>query len=452
MDSQMIVEESVATISSHIYQQEQQYMAPGLQEVAQLSELVIREGHGCWLTDMEGKSYLDFMAGVAVSSLGHSHPKYIQAIKDQLEKVTVGSFTTENRSALLRLIASLTPPGLDRIQLFSGGAEAVEAAVRLAKSYTKKFEILGFWGGFHGKTGGVLGLIGDPFKKDWGVLHPGLHLAPYADCYRCSFRAEYPQCGLYCLEFVRKVIKNSTAGSLAAIIVEPIQGTAGNIIPPPEFLPGLFEIARENEALLIADEMITGFGRTGMMFGSNHTDTVPDIMTIGKGMGNGFPISGLVAKDEITRSGPFSKPSSSSSSYGGNPLASTAALATIQTILQESLVENSLTVGDYLLSGLQRMQEKYEFIGDVRGRGLLIGVELVKDKGSKEPLDRTATKQIFLETLKRGMVSMNYKPNFRINPPLILSKEQAAIGLEILDDVFNFVSKHILYKRRTSAQ
>jgi 4-aminobutyrate aminotransferase/(S)-3-amino-2-methylpropionate transaminase len=452
MDSQTIVEESVGTISSHIYQQEQQYTAPGLQEVAQLSKLVIREGRGCWLTDMEGKGYLDFMAGVAVCSLGHSHPKYIRAIQDQLGKVTVGSFTTENRSALLRLIASLTPPGLDRIQLFSSGAEAVEAAVRLAKSYTKKFEVLGFWGGFHGKTGGILGLIGDPFKKDWGVLHPGLHLAPYADCYRCSFRAEYPQCGLYCLEFVRKVIQNSTAGSLAAIVVEPIQGTAGNIIPPPEFLPGLFEIAHENEALFIADEMITGFGRTGKMFGSNHTDTVPDIMTIGKGMGNGFPISGLVAREEITRSKPFSKPSSSSSSYGGNPLASTAALATIQTILQESLVENSLTVGDYLLKGLRQMQEKYEFIGDVRGRGLLIGVELVKDGGTKEPLERTVTKQIFLEVLKRGMVSMSYKPNFRINPPLSLSKEEADIGLEILDDVFHFVAKHILYKREKSAR
>jgi acetylornithine/succinyldiaminopimelate/putrescine aminotransferase len=156
---------------------------------------------------------------------------------------------------------------------------------------------------------------------------------------------EYPQCGLYCLEFVQKVIEKNTAGSLAAIIVEPMQGTAGNVIPPPEFLPGILEIAHENDALLIADEMITGFGRPGTMFGSNYTGVLPDIMTIGKGMGNGFPISGLVAKEEITRSKPFSKPSSSSSSYGGNPLASTAALATVQTILEESLVENSRTVG-----------------------------------------------------------------------------------------------------------
>ncbi|MBW2305638.1 MAG: aspartate aminotransferase family protein [Deltaproteobacteria bacterium] len=441
------IKDIAETMSSQLYLQEQQYMSPGLQEVAQLSQLAIKEGSGCWLVDADGRRYLDFMAGVAVCSLGHSHQKYVAAIKEQLEKITVGSFTTENRLALMRLIASLTPPGLNKIQLYSGGAEAVEAAIRLAKSYTKKFEILGFWGGFHGKTSGVLGLIGDPFKKHWQVLHPGLHLAPYADCYRCPFKMEYPRCGLFCLEFIRKVIENNTAGGLAAIIVETMQGTAGNVIPPPEFLPGLLEIAHENDALLIADEMITGFGRTGMMFGSNHTGIRPDIMTIGKGMGNGFPISGLVSTEEITKSKPFSKPSASSSSYGGNPLASTAALATIQTILEESLVENSRTVGDYLLNGIRRIQEKYEFIGDVRGCGLLIGVELVKDRKTKEPLDKAVTRQLFLETLKRGMMSMNYKPNFRVNPPLSLSKEEADVGLQILDDVFAFLAKHIPYKR-----
>jgi 4-aminobutyrate aminotransferase / (S)-3-amino-2-methylpropionate transaminase / 5-aminovalerate transaminase len=395
---------------------------------------------------MEGKSYLDFMAGVAVCSIGHSHPNYITALKEQLDKVAVGSFTTENRVALLGLIASLTHDGLNRTQLYSGGAEAVEAALRLAKSYTKKFEILSFWGGFHGKTAGVLGLIGDPFKQNWGVLHPGLHLAPYADCYRCPYAMVYPGCSMFCLDFVRKIIENNTAGSLAAIIVETMQGTAGNIIPPPEFLPGLLEIAHDNDALLIADEMITGFGRTGRMFGSNHTGFTPDIMTLGKGMGGGFPISGLVSTAEITASKPFSKPSSSSSSYGGNPLASTAALATVRTIVNESLVENSREVGDYLLRGLQGLHDKYAFIGDVRGCGLMIGMELVKDRKTKEPFDKAVTRQIFLQTLKRGLVCMNYKPNIRINPPLILNREEADEGLAILDEVFAYVEKHIPYK------
>lgn len=446
MHFQGVPERLGQALSTTIYEAEQQYVAPGLQEVSQLSRLVIKEGRGCRLSDVEGKSYLDFMAGVAVCSLGHSHPNYIAALREQLDRVTAGSFTTENRVALLRLIASLTPGDLNRTQLYSGGAEAVEAAIRLAKSYTGKFEILSFWGGFHGKTGGVLGLIGDPFKQHWGILHPGLHLAPYPDCYRCPFTMDYPGCSMFCLDFVRKVIENNTAGSLAAIIVETIQGTAGNIIPPPEFLPGLLEIAHEHGALLIADEMITGFGRTGMMFGSNHTGLVPDIMTIGKGMGGGFPISGLVSTDEITASRPFSKPSSSSSSYGGNPLASTAGLATIQTIVDEALVENSREVGAHLLQGLSALQEKYEFIGDVRGRGLLIGVELVKDRNTREPLDKAVTRQIFLETLKRGLICMNYKPNFRINPPLILSRAEADEGLAILDEVFAQVTRSIPYR------
>ena len=212
----------------------------------------------------------------------------------------------------------------------------------------------------------------------------------------------YPGCGVFCLDFVRKIIENNTAGSLSAIIVETMQGTAGNIMPPSEFLPGLVQIARENDALLIADEMITGFGRTGMMFGSSHTGITPDIMTIGKGMGGGFPVSGLVSTDEITASLPFSKPSSSSSSYGGNPLASTAALATIRTIVDESLVEHAREVGDYLLKGLHRLYEKYEFIGDVRGCGLLIGIELVKDRKTKEPLDKAVTRRIFLEDCQKG--------------------------------------------------
>jgi len=446
MHFQGVPERLGQALSTTIYEAEQQYVAPGLQEVSQLSRLVIKQGRGCRLSDVEGKSYLDFMAGVAVCSLGHSHPNYIAALREQLDRVTAGSFTTENRVALLRLIASLTPGDLNRTQLYSGGAEAVEAAIRLAKSYTGKFEILSFWGGFHGKTGGVLGLIGDPFKQHWGILHPGLHLAPYSDCYRCPFNMDYPGCSMFCLDFVRKVIENNTAGSLAAIIVETIQGTAGNIIPPPEFLPGLLEIAHEHGALLIADEMITGFGRTGMMFGSNHTGLVPDIMTIGKGMGGGFPISGLVSTDEITASRPFSKPSSSSSSYGGNPLASTAGLATIQTIVDEALVENSREVGAHLLQGLSALQEKYEFIGDVRGRGLLIGVELVKDRNTREPLDKAVTRQIFLETLKRGLICMNYKPNFRINPPLILSRAEADEGLAILDEVFAHVTRSIPYR------
>ena len=433
--------------SRALVEEEAKFVAPGLQRIAQLSQLAMVEGHGCRLTDADGNTYLDFFAGVAVASLGHSHPRFVRALTDQIGKLAVGSFTTETRLNLLKTIAELAPGALTRTQLYSGGAEAVEAAIRLAKSYTKKHEVVGFWGGFHGKTGGVIGLIGDEWKQNWGPLTPGTHLVPYADCYRCPFKLDYPSCGMFCLDFARKAIKTTTAGSIAAIIVEPIQGTAGNIVPPPEFIPGVADIAKENGALLIADEMITGFGRTGKMFGSTHTGTEPDVMTVGKGLGCGFPVSGLISTDEITASYPFAKASSSSSSYGGNPLAAAAALTTIETIVEDNLVDNSARVGSFMLRELRSMQEKYEFIGDVRGAGLLLGMDLVRDRKTREPLNPKVSEFIFLEALRRGLLMMGYFSRMRINPPLILTESEARDGLGILDEVFSEVARSGMYRQ-----
>jgi len=416
--------------------EEQEFVAPGLQRIAQLAQLALIEGRGCRLRDADGNDYLDFFAGVAVASLGHSHPRFVQALTEQLGRLAVGSFTTPPRLQLLKLLAELAPGGLRRTQLYSGGAEAVEAALRLAKAHTGKFEVVGFWGGFHGKTGGVMGLIGDPWKQKWGPLAVGTHLVPYADCYRCPFKLEYPGCGMHCLDFVRSSLERTTAGAIAAILVEPMQGTAGNVVPPPEFLPGVASIARDNDALLIADEMITGFGRTGRMFGCEHTGVVPDVMTIGKGLGSGFPVSGLISTDAITAAEPFSKPSSSSSSYGGNPLAATAALTTIETIVDEGLVAHADAVGTFLLNGLRALQEKYRCIGDVRGVGLMLGLELVRDRTTKEPLSVAACEFFFHEALRRGLLLMGYVSRVRIHPPLILTESEARDGLAILDEAF----------------
>jgi 4-aminobutyrate aminotransferase-like enzyme len=433
--------------SRALVEAESAFVAPGLQRIAQLSQLAMVEGRGCTLIDADGNEYLDFFAGVAVASLGHSHPRFVAGLVNQIERLAVGSFTTEPRLALLKLLAELAPGALQRTQLYSGGAEAVEAAIRLAKSYTKKHEVVGFWGGFHGKTGGVIGLIGDEWKQKWGPLAPGTHLVPYADCYRCPFKLTHPECGMFCLDFMRQSLKTTTAGMIAAIIVEPMQGTAGNVVPPPEFLPGVAAIAREHDALLIADEMITGFGRTGTMFGCEHTGTQPDVMTIGKGLGSGFPVTGLISTDEITASYPFAKPSSSSSSYGGNPLAATAALTTIETIIDEGLVDNAARVGAVLLHELRGLQEKYEFIGDVRGSGLLIGLDLVKDRTTKEPLPSAVTEQIFLGALRRGLLLMGYFSRMRINPPLILTETEARDGVAILDEVFAEVARAGSYRQ-----
>jgi len=432
--------------SRRIFSEEQKYIAPGLQRIALMSELTLVSGKGATVEDADGNRYVDFFAGVAVASLGHSHPRWVSMMEAQIRKISVGSFTTENRLKFLKRVAAVTPGKLDRTQLYSSGAEAVEAAIRLAKSYTAKYEVVGFWGGFHGKTMGVVGLMGDEGKHGWGPLPGGRFLTPYADCYRCPFGLEYPSCGVACAEFARQTIRNSTSGAVAAVLAEPMQGTAGNVIPPPEFLPAIRDIAHEVGALFIADEMITGFGRTGKMFGVEHSGAIPDVMTTGKGMASGFPVSAVITTDEISRAEPWAKPSGASSSYGGNPLAGTAALATLETVIDEKLVERSATLGEQMRDRLRALQEKYEFLGDVRGVGLLIGLDLVKDRKTKEPLPKPVTERIFLECLRRGLLLMGYMPRVRINPPLTLTPEEMDFGLGVLDEVFAEIARDRAYR------
>ena len=429
--------------SKQIFDFEQQYISPGIQTIATLSQLAMEKGDGCVVQDVDGNRYIDFFAGVAVSSLGYNHPKYVKAIQEQVAKIHVGSFATKVRADLSKMLFDNAVGDLRRTQYYSGGAEAVEAALRLAKSYTKKTEVIGFWGGFHGKTLGVVGLIGDDFKHQLGPLPFGIYNTPYANCRRCPLNHTFPDCEWACVDFIKQKIKVETTNNVAAIIVEPIQGTNGNVVPPPGYLKELRRVADEIGAVLIVDEMITGFGRTGKLFGCQHDDIIPDIITIGKSFGGGYPMTGLMSRDEIIFSKPFANPSGSSSSYGGNPLASAAAYITVKTIIDEGLVENSARVGAFMLDKLMRFKEKYPFVGEVRGRGLLIGVELVKNKQTKEKLDKHACKLIFHECLKRGLIVMGYNPDIRINPPLIIDEATAEEGIDIMDEVFTHVADRI---------
>jgi 4-aminobutyrate aminotransferase/(S)-3-amino-2-methylpropionate transaminase len=427
--------------SKSVFDREAQAMAPGLQSIALYSQITVDRAKGCTITDVDGNDYLDFVAGIAVGSLGHCHPHYVKRLKEQLDRITFGSFTTETRARFLELLAAALPENLTHIQLFSGGAEAVEAAFRLAKSVTKKFEFVGFWGGYHGKTAGVIGLLGGGYRNHQGPFPTGTHLSPYANCYRCPWKLEYPSCGLACAEHLRNVIKNETQDEIAAIIIEPMQGTAGNVIPPDDFIHAVREIADECDALLIADEILTGCGRTGTMWASEQFDLAPDIMTIGKGMGGGFPLSGVASSLDRMSATPFGEPSGSSSSYGGNPLAAAAGLASMEAIRDEHLVENSARVGALMLEALKRLQDKYRFIGDVRGRGLMIGVEMVADRKTKEPLDKTITRALFHEALEQGLITMAYSSVIRINPPLVITEEEAMQGVDILDQSFAAVQR-----------
>jgi 4-aminobutyrate aminotransferase-like enzyme len=426
--------------SLEMFNREQKFISPGIQTIATLSQIAVEKGEGCVIEDVDGNRYIDFFAGVGVSSLGYNHPKYVKMMSEQVGKIHVGSFTSPNRAALSELIAQITPGELNRTQYYSGGAEAVEAALRLAKSYTKKSEFIGFWNGFHGKTLGVMGLLGDTFKNSLGPLPVGRYLTPYADCRHCPFNTELSRCGFDCVEHIKDKIHYETTNDIAAIIVEPIQGTAGNVVPPEGFLRKLRALADEIGAVLIVDEMITGFGRTGKMFGCQHDGILPDIMTIGKGFGGGFPVTGLISREDIIFSKPFANPSGSSSSYGGNPLASTAAYAVVKTIVEDNLVENSAKVGAFMLSRLKGLKEKYNFIGDVRGKGLMIGVELTAGANTKEKLDKKYCRMFFHECMKRGLIVMGYNPDIRINPPLIITEEIAEEGINIMDEALEYVA------------
>jgi len=410
-----------------------------LQGFALSSGIAVERAQGSVIEDVDGNRYVDLIGGIGVNSLGHCHPAYTKAMHEQLEKATVGSFTSAPRAELINEVAKVAPKGVDKVQLYSSGAEAVESAFRLAMNHTGHQEVVGFWGGFHGKTGGVLGLLGSDFKHHLGPFLPGQHLTPFADCYRCPLRLTYPDCGIACADYVRDVIRYQTAGEIAAIIVEPIQGTAGNIVPPAGFLRAIASIAKEHDALLFCDEMITGFGRTGLMWGAEHDGVIPDIMTVGKGMGGGFPIAAVISTETLTQKKPWSNPSASSSSYGGNPLASAAGLAALEIILKEDLVTNAERVGRVMLAQLVAMKEKHRAIGEVRGKGLLLGVELVKDRMSKEPLDKEVTRALYQECLRRGLIAMTYSPSIRINPPLIIREDQALAGLAILDEALTVV-------------
>jgi 4-aminobutyrate aminotransferase-like enzyme len=427
-------------LSRALRSREDAHIAPGLQGYALMSGIAVDHAKGSAVTDVDGNTFLDFIGGIGVNALGHAHPRVVAAVQRQVARAHVGSFTSQARVDLVERLAEHAPaPGLHRVQLYSGGAEAVESALRLAKSHTKKHEFVSFWGGFHGKTMGALALMGSSYKAGLGPMVPGNHLVPYADCYRCPLKSSYPECGLGCVEVGRKHLKMAGTDAIAAFVVEPMQGTAGNVVPPDDFLPAVQAVAREFDALLIADEMITGFGRTGRYWGVDHSGTAPDVVTIGKAFGGGFPLSGLLTSDAIACAEPWSRPSGSSSSYGGNPLGAAAGAAAVRAIDDERLVDNARAVGAAMLAALRPFVDRYPFVGEVRGRGLFIGIDLVRDKRTKEPLSARATRRLFDECLRRGLLTMAYSARLRLQPALTIDEATALSGIGILAEAFDAI-------------
>ncbi len=415
------------------WEREQSMLGPGLQQVVLWSQLSIARGEGTFLFDQDGRRYLDFFGASGVNSIGHAHPRWVEAMSRQMSEWTVGGFSSAARAEMLEALKRVLPPELDRVQLYSTGAEAVEAALRLAKSYTKKFEFLSFWNGFHGKTMGALALT-DGEKRGLGPVAPGFHSTPYAYCSQCSLRLKFPSCEFACVDQARERLKRDSADSLAAIIVEPIQGRAGNLVPPEGYLKELRRMADDHKALFIIDETLTGFGRTGRMFCSEYDGVKADIMIVGKGMGGGYPVTAVISSSKIMAAAPYANPSHSSSSYGGFPLAARAVQATLDIFEREGLVENAGRVGGEIRTNLQSLVGKVPMVTAVQGRGLMIGIEL-GSPDEHRPLSKEQLGEVYKALARRGLLVMVSGSSIRLYPPLNVPSAVAAEACSILDEV-----------------
>ena len=400
--------------------------------------LVVEKARGLWLEDVDGNRFLDFTAGIAVCATGHCHPRVVRAIKKQADLLLHMSgtdFYYTPQILLAEKLASLTPGrGRKKVYFGNSGAEAVEAAFKLARWHTRRELNIAFYGAFHGRTMGALSLTASKTvqKKHYNPLVPGITHIPYAYCYRCPYNLCYPSCGLACVQWVEDTLFRTTLPpeEVAAIIVEPIQGEGGYIVPPPEFHISLHKIAKKYDILYVVDEVQSGMGRTGKMFAMEHFGVVPDIMALAKGIASGMPLGALVARGEIMDW----EAGSHASTFGGNPVSCRAALATIDLLI-ESLMANAALQGDYLMNELRKLQQSHECMGDVRGKGLMVGVELVKDRETKVPAKECRDK-IINAAFRKGLLLLGCgENNIRFCPALTVSRTEINTCLTIFDDV-----------------
>ncbi|MFI8199449.1 aspartate aminotransferase family protein [Streptomyces sp. NPDC085942] len=419
-----------------IIELERRHRLPGGQSMTDLAGIVVDRAVNAEVWDRDGKRYIDFFTGVGVSNIGHSHPAFLEQLTTQLSRCAVGTFYTDVRSRYFALLAAQLPEQLGEIHMFSTGSEAVEAAVKLARAATGKHEIVSFWGGFHGKTQGALSLHGGPRKHRSGPFPPGSHQVPYADCYHCPLQLEHPECGQRCVDLAEQSIENGSVGDLAAVIVEPVQGTNGNIIPPEGYLRRLRQLADRHGALLILDEVITGFGRTGALFAFEHDPGIaPDVVVLGKAMASGVPASAIVSRSGLVEGTSFAVPSAAASTFGGNPLASAASLATLRVLLDERLPERAHELGKSVSDRLSAWREEFPFVGNADNIGLMIGVELM-DPATRLPLPKGITRRLFQELMARGVLAMAYDSRIRLYPPLSIPTHHLEEGMAAFEGAF----------------
>lgn len=407
----------------------------------------IKRGEGAVIEDIDGNIFIDFAAGISVLNIGYSHPEVVEAVKDQAEKYFHTSFSVFLNEPYLKLakkLCEITPGDFPKkTTFFNCGAEAVENAIKIARQYTKKTDIICFEGAYHGRTLLTMTLTSKPrpYTFGFGPFAPGVHKIPFASCYRCAYGLKRETCNLRCAERLDEIFASVVdADDVAAVIVEPLQGEGGFSLPPDEFFSKIKEICEKHNILVIADEVQSGFCRTGKMFASEYWDVVPDIVAMSKSLAGGLPLSALTAKAEIIETPQVGQ---IGGTFCGNPVACAAALKVIEIMERDNFAEKARKIGDILKPRLESMKEKYSIIGDVRGRGAMVAFELVKDRKTKVPA-KEETAAIKEEAYKNGLVILSagiYSNVIRLLVPLVITQEQLNSGLDIIEKSVAKVSK-----------
>ena len=409
--------------------------------ISLLHPLTIVSGENATLKDAAGREYIDFTSGIGVSNLGHNHPELVQVAREQLGKPWHLCIMVTNYPSYVDLaedITAVAPGGSAKQVMFANsGAEAVENAIKIARQHTGRICVVPFENSFHGRTYMTMSTTAkyEPYKVGFEPFNAGVEIAPYPYCYRCPFKQEHTTCGLACLEYLEKFffLTRVPADRIAAFLFEPLQGEGGFVQAPVDYVDGLRRLAEENGALLIVDEIQTGFGRTGKMFATEHYGLDPDLMTVGKAISNGLPLSGVIGKKTIMEK---VAPGSIGGTYGGNPVACAVASKVIEIMKRDDIPRRAERLGNLARRRLEEMQAKYDIIGDVRGLGIMLAIELVKDRRTKEPA-REETKRIVQRAREKGLLLLKaglYSNVIRFHPPLTIEEETLNSGLDLVDD------------------
>jgi 4-aminobutyrate aminotransferase len=417
-----------------IIERDQRHVSPSY---TRCYPLVVDRGEGAMIIDADGNRFLDFNAGIAVVATGHCHPRVVAAVQEQAARLIHMSgtdFYYEGMADLAEKLATLAPGSVERrISFGNSGAEAVEGAIKLARWATGRDKLIAFFGSFHGRTLGALSLTARKAaqREGFGPLVPGVVHAPYPYCYRCPFGRQPESCAVECVSHIENTLLKTIAPAkeTAAIVVEPVQGEGGYIVPPKKFFDELARIAQQNGILLIFDEVQSGMGRTGRMWAAQHFDAVPDIFAVAKGIASGMPLGATVARADLMTW----PPGAHASTFGGNPVSCAAALATI-ALLEEVLVENAARMGRHLMDRLRTWPAKFPVVGDVRGLGLMIGIELVRDRETKKPAGALRDRLLDL-AFQRGVLVLGAGDStIRLCPPLVITRDQCDFAVETLEE------------------